>query len=507
MPTVLNTQTNAKRKMIGDYVTGRQVAMINLQVTCKELLDIFRQQPEMPCVLVENQAGDILGIIMRESYNRHLAGRFAAALFYDKPAAEFVDRSALRVETTAAAEEMLDQALQRPDAKFYDCIILLGAQPPSVLTLRDVMQVAQLLQQEADVNRKQTVQRSYHQVQHIQGNVEQVSCEARQSKEHSQAMEQAAQHGMKKLAEVQDCYREVMGQLEKQHTQALSMSNHLEVISGIAKAVKDLAGQSTLLAINASIEAAHAGVYGRGFQIVSQEVRGLAAQTQDCSSRITKLLDEIGELVRGQTDLTSEGLRQAANGSKFVDEGNEALVSIIQAVQRMEQLNQDMSQAAEQARLTAGQVADELMQMNRSAADANSSVEDKELQRAQSGEDQRNVSTEGNTESEAVSTLPMERATERNRGRTSHRASERASELHGEQASKGANEKANNAAKGRVDQQMDEETDHTTLKKANGSSLEANADSSLALQKTSADANGKSDKKKSEEREIALILH
>lgn len=507
MPMVLNTQTNAKRKMIGDYVTGRQVAIINLQVTCKELLDIFRQQPEMPCVLVENQAGDILGIIMRESYNRHLAGRFAAALFYDKPAAEFVDRTALMVETTAPAEEILDQVLQRPDANFYDCIILQGTESTSVLTLRDVMQVAQLLQQEADGNRKQTIQRSYHQVQHIQGNVEQVSCEARQSKEHSQAMEQAAQHGMKKLAEVQECYKEVMEQLEKQHNQALSMSSHLEVISGIAKAVKDLAGQSTLLAINASIEAAHAGVYGRGFQIVSQEVRGLAAQTQDCSSRITRLLDEIGELVRGQTELTSEGLRQVANGSKFVDEGNEALVSIIQAVERMEQLNQDMTQAAEQARLTAGQVADELMQMNRSTADANSFMEDKGLQQAPPVEEQRNVSTEGKVESEVVSAQPIERAIERTRERSSEHTHERTGDQASKDTKEAASRESGEEAKKRTDHQVDEKTDHTTIKKAKGPSLEANADSSPILQKTSADANEKPGKKENEERELALILH
>ncbi|WP_018886034.1 methyl-accepting chemotaxis protein [Paenibacillus massiliensis] len=494
MPIVLNTQTDVKRKMIGDYVTGRQVAIINPQVTCKALLDIFRQQPEMPCVLVENQVGDILGIIMRESYNRHLAGRFAAALFYDKPAAEFVDRTALMVETTAAAEDILDQALQRPDANFYDCIILLGAQPPSVLTLRDVMQVAQLLQQEADGSRKQTVQRSYHQVQHIQGNVEQVSSEARQSMEHSQAMEQAAQHGMKKLGEVQECYREVMEQLEKQHTQALSMSNHLEVISGIAKAVKDLAGQSTLLAINASIEAAHAGVYGRGFQVVSQEVRGLAAQTQDCSSRITKLLDEIGELVRGQTDLTSEGLRQVANGSKFVDEGNEALASIIQAVQRMEQLNQDMTQAAEQARLTAGQVADELMQMNRSAADVSSSAEDTGIQQAQPVEEQRNVSTDDNkAKRTAVSAQPIGRADERTSKRTSGQASKDADEVTSKDTNKDASEetveesgeKVSKEVNGLADLQVEEKKDCTT----------------------SEDTNKNSDKKQSEERELALILH
>ncbi|MNU10258.1 hypothetical protein D3C72_2573080 [compost metagenome] len=54
---------------------------------------------------------------------------------------------------------------------------------------------------------------------------------------------------------------------------------------------------------------------------------------------------------------------------------------------------------------------------------------------------------------------------------------------------------------------MDEKTDRTTIKEAKDPSLEASADSSPILQKTSADANEKPGKKENEERELALILH
>jgi methyl-accepting chemotaxis protein len=62
-------------------------------------------------------------------------------------------------------------------------------------------------------------------------------------------------------------------------------------IARIIDIIKGIAFQTNLLALNASIEAAHAGVHGAGFSVVAEEVRGLAAKSQEAANDTTQLIE------------------------------------------------------------------------------------------------------------------------------------------------------------------------------------------------------------------------
>lgn len=66
------------------------------------------------------------------------------------------------------------------------------------------------------------------------------------------------------------------------------MQSIIQIISGVAR-------QTSMLALNASIEAARAGESGKGFAVVATEISSLAAQTQEATSNITNLIDNISE--------------------------------------------------------------------------------------------------------------------------------------------------------------------------------------------------------------------
>ncbi|WNG30007.1 methyl-accepting chemotaxis protein [Cystobacter fuscus] len=89
-------------------------------------------------------------------------------------------------------------------------------------------------------------------------------------------------------------------------------------IAHIAVTVKDLADQSHLLALNASIEAARAGDQGAGFAVVASEIRKLADQTIRENALIRKSLLDIGTAIRDVVSMSEQGALQVEGGLERV---------------------------------------------------------------------------------------------------------------------------------------------------------------------------------------------
>lgn len=70
------------------------------------------------------------------------------------------------------------------------------------------------------------------------------------------------------------------------------LQQRTKAISEITLSIRDVSERTNILAINASIEAARAGAVGRGFRIIANEVRSLAAQTGDFAKEIDKTTED-----------------------------------------------------------------------------------------------------------------------------------------------------------------------------------------------------------------------
>ncbi|ADL51603.1 methyl-accepting chemotaxis protein [Clostridium cellulovorans] len=86
----------------------------------------------------------------------------------------------------------------------------------------------------------------------------------------------------------------------------VEVNENVESISQIAKLIDELSKQINLLSLNASIEAARAGVHGRGFDVVAKEIRKLADVSNDSAGNINNIINKIVNDTKAMVSTTKE---------------------------------------------------------------------------------------------------------------------------------------------------------------------------------------------------------
>ena len=185
-------------------------------------------------------------------------------------------------------------------------------------------------------------------IQEMTASVHHIADFASQASQEASSANSSAQEGN----QVVENTISVINDLAEEATGRAQAINQLESYTSnvgvILDAIRGIAEQTNLLALNAAIEAARAGEQGRGFAVVADEVRTLASRTQDSTQEIQQVLEELQKGSGSAVEAMNRGIEQAGLSVEQSAQAGKSLMDITGKVESIHAVNEQIAAATEE---------------------------------------------------------------------------------------------------------------------------------------------------------------
>lgn len=139
-----------------------------------------------------------------------------------------------------------------------------------------------------------------------------------------------------KITELSNDLKNALVQIEK-------LESDSQLIGTVSDAIRGIAEQTNLLALNAAIEAARAGEQGRGFAVVADEVRSLAMRTQESTSEIESIISSLQSSTQTIVGVVNQCYQNGIQCSEQAQKAGESLKQISEHVNEVVDMNNQIS--------------------------------------------------------------------------------------------------------------------------------------------------------------------
>ncbi|TAN97856.1 MAG: methyl-accepting chemotaxis protein [Phormidium sp. SL48-SHIP] len=211
--------------------------------------------------------------------------------------------------------------------------------------------------------------------------MEQLSRSAQRSAEQAQSAQDQAQHVLqlakdgevvvdRTLERTTELQQRVAGLVEQMD----NLNEQTRRIGTISSLVSDLANQTNMLALNASVEAVRAGDAGRGFAVVASEIRKLADQSRHSAEKIDTLVEMIQSAINTTSSLAQESTSAVGDTTGFAHQTAEKFMGVKNAIQKIAVGSQQIAANAQQQARAIEQLTEAMTALDCGANETASSI-------------------------------------------------------------------------------------------------------------------------------------
>ena len=204
------------------------------------------------------------------------------------------------------------------------------------------------------------------------GEIQQASAGAEQMK---QVMDEVVTRAREQFLAVQAGTQSIRDVVERSSSSVQLLDSRMTQIGKITSLISDITNQTNLLALNAAIEAARAGEHGRGFAVVADEVRSLAARTSRAADDIRQMVEGLQGETQKAVSFMEAGVKDVDNSLRLAEDASSENVQLHQAVESMFAIIQQLNNHSLDYGKTIRQVDQSSTQMRQTVVVLQSSAE------------------------------------------------------------------------------------------------------------------------------------
>ena len=243
-----------------------------------------------------------------------------------------------------------------------------------VETTTRIAQVAEQTGQQVETQR-QEVESVATAINQLSASVSEVANNTTQAAQSAAEADNESKSGKQVVFEMVQKIRQVAGEVDDATRVITGLGERSQAIESVLDVIRGISEQTNLLALNAAIEAARAGEQGRGFAVVADEVRNLAARTYDSISEIQEMIDQLQGGTQDAIAVIQRAHEHANASVGPAEQAGESLNQIAHTMADISQLSQVISTATDVQHDTVVGVDQSIVNINQVAVQTSGSTE------------------------------------------------------------------------------------------------------------------------------------